>query len=1381
MLLCLGALGICLVAVSRTPWAQQYAGYKATDVLREQLQLMASIGEVEIEPFQLSVVARNIVLDHTQYGRTIEAASLRIRPSWWALLRGELDLHHITIERATVRLVVRDGALANLPTLPEAPPGDTSGELALPFNFVNIVDSHLIVDAAPLAQADMGRINIRLDASNNGSLAAELTAWDGWVEHQTGRDVLNALELSAVLSHDALQVELARIATPDVELSVRSAQLQFPLLKGAYDGTVALELDLAKLSRWPHGITLPDFKGKLRVQARLSGDAKGPTADAHVALDGGAIFWYGLGEHLELDVKVAKDGLTFEGFTKVLKRGGRVDLRGKLGFGKGLPLDSHATIHDLSFAKLMETLDVSPNAIVDWTLAGDWTLRGTLDPLELSGPLVMPTRDFQITRDAYHVRPARPVMHIDTAKLNGTVAIRPRGLSLENVDIQLPNSKLHADVLLGFDNNVRAKAVTSELELSDLSPLLDFPLGGRGGFDAEVGGTFQQPTVSGTLGFQSFAFNTYPFGDVDGDFELEQSLMAVHFGRLDARKRDSNFHVDDLRLDFNDHKLAIGADLTIDKLTLRDFYDTFHWEGDERYDPYQGEVTGKTRIDYTLGFPSDSPSGTLVADIDLDVPRASVDGYALTAGHFAGNWRWLDHAKGYTGGELTVEHFAMQKGKGTVSLSGKMAEGGKLDLVVIADRLDARDTEGLSDRLPGLEGSFGVTAEVKGTAALPRVHADVVASDLRLGDQPLGASRLYVRLTDKRDPWIAAALAWPRGEPPTAEDCGHAREGLARGVWPEDPPLRTSDGPLTALDEPMGFVICGKALGGALDIDLMVGRTQVLPVRGRLGIHHLDVGRLVPRKKHGTPLQASVDGELRLLGGALLVPTTLIGDVTFQELRAGQLDVELRNVGPVRASFDRGSFAVSEARFTGPGSELVLSGGGDLAGGLGLSMDGRADLGLLTHLSSSVSSAAGAVELHFKLSGSLAAPQVFGHAELQGASLALASYDKPIDALSGKLTFSAQRVLFEGFRAQVAGGHVSVDGVATLKGQSLGSLDLELNAEHLDLSPRDGIRLQVGGRGQLAWREGTDLPRLTGTLRLEEMIYTRPIKMGRTLDDMVKKERAEVALYDPDNDLIELDLAVVQAKPLHIENNLIDAELVLRDQKQPFRLVGTDQRMGVLGNMAVKKGTVRFRDATFNIRQGDISFDSRTRIDPTFDIVAVSDVRRQNNLNQGDWHISIHAWGNRDSFQFQLQSDPYLSEDDIALLLTVGMTHSELSQLEAGDLTGTAALEALATVSGVEREVHRALPQIDDFHIASAYSERSNRTEPQLFIGKRINDRVRLSASTGIAESRDFSTGVELQITEETSVEAVYNNQNSTSSSQLGDVGVDLKWRLEFD
>ena len=174
-------------------------------------------------------------------------------------------------------------------------------------------------------------------------------------------------------------------------------------------------------------------------------------------------------------------------------------------------------------------------------------------------------------------------------------------------------------------------------------------------------------------------------------------------------------------------------------------------------------------------------------------------------------------------------------------------------------------------------------------------------------------------------------------------------------------------------------------------------------------------------------------------------------------------------------------------------------------------------------------------------------------------------------------------------------------------------------------------------------------------------------------------------------------------------------------------------------------------------------------------------MRRTTQYERTDWRVEIHAFGNRDQFRFELTSEPYLSEDDVALLLTVGMTHAELAQLQTSELTSTAALEALSSMSGMESEVHRALPQIDEFHVASAYSDRTNRTEPQLVIGKRIAQNVRLSAQTGIAESRDFRTGVELELNDKTSVQAVYNNQNTTSASQIGDVGVDLKWRLEFD
>jgi len=94
--------------------------------------------------------------------------------------------------------------------------------------------------------------------------------------------------------------------------------------------------------------------------------------------------------------------------------------------------------------------------------------------------------------------------------------------------------------------------------------------------------------------------------------------------------------------------------------------------------------------------------------------------------------------------------------------------------------------------------------------------------------------------------------------------------------------------------------------------------------------------------------------------------------------------------------------------------------------------------------------------------------------------------------------------------------------------------------------------------------------------------------------------------------------------------------------------------------------------------------------------------------------------------------------------------------------------KVLASASTLEADVRKDVPNGGNKAAAA-------------MVGKRIAENLRLNASTGIAESRDFSTGVQLQLNDQTAVEAVYNNQNATSASQIGDVGVDLKWRLEFD
>jgi translocation and assembly module TamB len=146
-----------------------------------------------------------------------------------------------------------------------------------------------------------------------------------------------------------------------------------------------------------------------------------------------------------------------------------------------------------------------------------------------------------------------------------------------------------------------------------------------------------------------------------------------------------------------------------------------------------------------------------------------------------------------------------------------------------------------------------------------------------------------------------------------------------------------------------------------------------------------------------------------------------------------------------------------------------------------------------------------------------------------------------------------------------------------------------------------------------------------------------------------------------------------------------------------------------------------------------------------------------------------------------MTSEPSLSQEDIVLLLTIGMTHAELDQLQASSLGGTAALEALSSLTGADTAVRKAVPVIDDFRFGSAYSSRTGRTEPTVTLGKRLTDQVRANVTSGLSEDREIRSNVEWKLTPRVSVQGSYDNVNDVSSSSLGNLGADVRFRLEFE
>jgi translocation and assembly module TamB len=246
-------------------------------------------------------------------------------------------------------------------------------------------------------------------------------------------------------------------------------------------------------------------------------------------------------------------------------------------------------------------------------------------------------------------------------------------------------------------------------------------------------------------------------------------------------------------------------------------------------------------------------------------------------------------------------------------------------------------------------------------------------------------------------------------------------------------------------------------------------------------------------------------------------------------------------------------------------------------------------------------------------------------------------------------------------------------------------------------------------------------------------------------------------------------------------------------------LLGTNGRYGLRGSVELTQGgRIRLRRSEFEVTQGIVRFNDATRIAPQVDVTAVTEYRRyteaesggavasqgattSSSVAGGNWKIRMHAHGDADNLKIDLTSDPALAQDDIFLLLTVGLTRAELDQARSAAVGESVALEALGTLSGADKAVTEAVPLIDDFRFGSAYSSRTGRTEPTVTIGKRLAERVRANVTTGLSESREVRSNVEWRLSPRVSVEGSYDNVNDISSSALGNLGADIRWRMEFE
>jgi translocation and assembly module TamB len=1072
---------------------------------------------------------------------------------------------------------------------------------------------------------------------------------------------------------------------------------------------------------------------------------------------------------------------------------------------KRLPLKANVAIRDMSFPGLMRELGVSSRSHVRWDVR-DATARvtGHLDPFALDGELVAKTRNFELAERPVEGPNPGHVIGLSAktggnAELNARVAVRETFLAFDQVRASFGGTRLGGRVLIGFDDRLEVDVAGESVDLADASPLSTFPIAGVGKVDLKLRGTYDRFVGEGAAAFSGFVFDQFALGDIERATYRFDDQSIVEVSGLEAKHGESRFEVPSMRVDLGRQaeSAIVDALATSKSMALEELYEIFQIKGDPRWDEIRGSLGFDARAHFVAGGPND-PCGGGKLDLDLVAHVRALDlfGERFDGGTADVALVWWDFDGGGLGLDLDVHAATLRKkGGGTVVASGGIRRGGNLNMKVTASGVSLRGLSAMPTTTIPVEGTVDAVAEVFGTFDTMRIAADVDVSPIRVADQRLEGSRM--RIT--REP--VASLA-PSIQPD------------ARGCFP-----KTASEPFDpvkwAADLETGeIVVRGDLFGATVKLDpLRITDQRKKVARGSIALRGVDLAPLsLIRPERAEVTLGAADPEATTpigVSGRASADVTLtnlpfdawwdaVGSIEGLTLDVARGDLGIATVGqtpPIR--FGKDGFSLPRTslslRFGEVPTRVVVAarvarkpddaGSPDLAASIELPTIPLARLE--EFLPRNIERAEGTARARLKVGGTLASPTWDGELAVENGAFAFKAISMPLVGVNGVVKIDPKRgITIEKLHGELGGGTVELTGGAALRGLDLGDLDVKIRARDVHFRYGEGFGTTFGADLRATWSPAepglsAEPARLEGLVDIESFLYEKRVGFGG-LDSFTASRRTEVEVYDPARDLLAFDIEVRSRRGFRIRNNLVDATLAIG--QTGLRAVGTNQRYGMLGELyVVTGGTFKFRRHDFEIREGRLRFERETEIDPVIDVTAVTEFRRAASVGSSvEWRIKLHAYGTKDDLKLDLSSEPPLSQEDLILLLTIGMTKAESAQI-GGNVAGGAGLDLLANVTGVNETLSQAIPVIDDIRFGTAYSLRTGRTEPQITLGKRLSDSLRASVTTGVGENPDRQANIEWRLSRRFSIRGSYDNANDLSSRGVGNVGADLRYRIEFE
>jgi outer membrane protein assembly complex protein YaeT len=523
-----------------------------------------------------------------------------------------------------------------------------------------------------------------------------------------------------------------------------------------------------------------------------------------------------------------------------------------------------------------------------------------------------------------------------------------------------------------------------------------------------------------------------------------------------------------------------------------------------------------------------------------------------------------------------------------------------------------------------------------------------------------------------------------------------------------------TEGALVVVPEFKGMNFAGRILWDerySFDGDLILEQFQVPVTR---------LGAELPVTDFDTVLTGGIRVE-----GALRGPAEFdaYGNLVKVTVRLGQ--VTLESQVPAFFRWEAPRMEITPLRLAGSGTDLTLKGVADpFQGTYHFSADGTVGLATLASFYPGlIAGGFGIVSVAFD-----ATPEgnhLQGWASVHDGRLQGAGLPLPITSLQGRVVLDAPGDFhLEGVQFIAGGGAMSVEGKGKLKGIQIAALNLQMQGSNVQIAYPEGFRGRYDMDLGLALDEYGG--RLSGAVGLIRGVYSKDFNIERSLFSLVRQEDLVLEEEPEEESLlssVKLDLSLRANDGLWIINDLAKLE-----GRANLHIGGTVAYPQITGRVSAFEGSViRFRQVDYQVDHGNIDLVDLDKFNPYFDIAGQARVQ--------DYDIFLKIDGSLEHIEFELTSNPPLSQQDIVALLVSGRTLESLGTSTGGQQT----LEESATsaLTGGLASGLQGVAKLDQFSIDPVILGHEGDPASRVTVGKQISENLYAAYSTLLGGSSE--------------------------------------------